>query len=42
MRPGEKIGARALVVDALNTLDFGEKLRVVRINGSGRRGAMVT
>jgi citrate lyase subunit beta / citryl-CoA lyase len=32
---GEKIGARALVVDALNSLDFGGKLRVVRINGVG-------
>jgi citrate lyase subunit beta/citryl-CoA lyase len=31
--PGEKVAARALVVEALTTLDFGGKLRVVRING---------
>jgi len=33
--PGEKVGARALVVEALTTLDFGAKLRVVRVNGVG-------
>jgi citrate lyase subunit beta/citryl-CoA lyase len=31
--PSEKVPARKLVVDALNSLDFGDKLRVVRING---------
>jgi citrate lyase subunit beta/citryl-CoA lyase len=33
--PGEKVAARAVVVDALTTLDFGGKIRVVRINGVG-------
>jgi citrate lyase subunit beta/citryl-CoA lyase len=33
--PSEKAGARALVVEALTSLDFGRKLRVVRINGVG-------
>ena len=33
--PGEKVSARDIVVEALTTLDFGGKLRVVRINGVG-------
>ena len=35
--PSEKVGARAIVVEALTALDFGRKLRVVRINGVGTR-----
>jgi citrate lyase subunit beta/citryl-CoA lyase len=31
--PSEKVGARAHVVEALNTLDWGRKTRAVRING---------
>lgn len=31
--PSEKVAARGIVVDALNALDFGGKLRVVRVNG---------
>jgi citrate lyase subunit beta / citryl-CoA lyase len=33
--PAEKVGARAIAVDALTALDFGGKLRVVRVNGVG-------
>jgi citrate lyase subunit beta/citryl-CoA lyase len=33
--PAEKASARALAVELLTTLDFGGKLRVVRINGVG-------
>lgn len=35
--PSEKVAARSVVVEALATLDFGGKLRVVRINGVGTR-----
>ncbi len=35
--PSEKVAARSVVVEALTTLDFGGKLRVVRINGVGTR-----
>jgi citrate lyase subunit beta/citryl-CoA lyase len=35
--PGEKVPSRAVVVEALKTLDFGSKLRVVRVNGVGTR-----
>jgi citrate lyase subunit beta / citryl-CoA lyase len=30
--PSEKVGARTLAVEALNDLDFGRKVRVVRVN----------
>jgi citrate lyase subunit beta/citryl-CoA lyase len=33
----EKVPSRRLVVEALNSLDFGDKLRVVRINGVATR-----
>src|SRR4029079_11639736 len=32
--PGEKDGARARVIEALRTLDFGGKTVVVRVNGT--------
>jgi citrate lyase subunit beta / citryl-CoA lyase len=35
--PSEKVPARSAVVEALTTLDFGGKVRVVRINGVGTR-----
>jgi citrate lyase subunit beta/citryl-CoA lyase len=31
--PSARVGARALVVEALTTLDWGRKTRAVRING---------
>src|SRR5438094_422136 len=35
--PSEKVAARSIAVDSLRSLDFGGKLRVVRVNGAGTR-----
>lgn len=35
--PAEKVAARSVVVEALTSLDFGRKLRVVRVNGVDSR-----
>ena len=35
--PSEKVPSRKLVVEALSSLDFGGKVRVVRINGAATR-----
>jgi citrate lyase subunit beta/citryl-CoA lyase len=35
--PNEKVGARALVIEALQTLDFGTKACAVRVNAVGSR-----
>lgn len=37
--PKEKVGARAKIVNALNTLDWGGKVRCVRINDLGTQWA---
>lgn len=35
--PSEKVAARSVVIEALTALEFGGKVRVVRINGVGTR-----
>src|SRR5215831_15287926 len=32
--PAEKVGARAVIVESLRTLDFGERAVAVRVNGT--------